>query len=485
MMRTTVGTIGLVAFGAALLVGANAVAASPQSARIIEHWTAERRAQAIPRDLVIDHRGYGYLKGKDGRLTPYGHSVAPETPLVKPVTSDRTGPTITSMDPAANAVVAPGYVFSASVADPSGVRSVTFVVKSPAGAIQNVTATTVDYLVWTATPTGLSNGTGWAYQIVAKDLVGLKGNSTTSAIVPFAVDNGAPPPPLPPDLVVSDPWMAGGDVQTAAGRIYFQMPTTKRLTKWAGYVCSGTVITDTVTDRSIIVTAGHCVYDDVNKAFAANVLFIPNQDGTTGTGTDLDCNNDPMGCWTPAFAVVDREWTNKSFPDNKQWDYAYYVVNAIGAHKGTVASDSLEAEAGSLPLSFETPFTDDALDNGIGAPDYTTALGYSYAMDPDFMFCAQDMTTIGDVNWWLADCDLTGGSSGGPWVQPMDLVTGSGLIISVNSWGYTTAPGMAGPQLDRNTAGAVLAIAGCTAFSSVSTAPGYAGVVVQPGMVCP
>ena len=39
----------------------------------------------------------------------------------------------------------------------------------------------------------------------------------------------------------------------------------------------------------------------------------------------------------------------------------------------------------------------------------------------------------------------TGGSSGGPWMQPFD--EGNGTIMSVNSWGYTTSPGMGGPPL--------------------------------------
>ena len=43
-------------------------AMDPDKARVIEHWTSERRAQAIPRDLVIDPRGLGYLKRPDGAL---------------------------------------------------------------------------------------------------------------------------------------------------------------------------------------------------------------------------------------------------------------------------------------------------------------------------------------------------------------------------------------------------------------------------------
>lgn len=43
--------------------------------RVIDHWSVERQRAAIPRDLVIDHRGLGYLKGKGGVLIPYGHTV--------------------------------------------------------------------------------------------------------------------------------------------------------------------------------------------------------------------------------------------------------------------------------------------------------------------------------------------------------------------------------------------------------------------------
>ena len=139
------------------------------------------------------------------------------------------------------------------------------------------------------------------------------------------------------------------------------------------------------------------------------------------------------------------------FPDNIAWDYAYYVVNSTGAHSGSSASsESLEDAAGALPISFSTPKLDntDPKDND----DVTHALGYSYSEDPKFMYCAEEMTTEGNVNWWLANCDLSGGSSGGPWVQPMDTGSGSGDVISVNSWGYTNSPGMAGPKLDGSSA---------------------------------
>lgn len=43
-------------------------------------------------------------------------------------------------------------------------------------------------------------------------------------------------------------------------------------------------------------------------------------------------------------------------------------------------------------------------------------------------------------------CDMTGGSSGGPWFREFDEATGTGVQASVNSFGYTFLPGyMFGP----------------------------------------
>ena len=219
----------------------------------------------------------------------------------------------------------------------------------------------------------------------------------------------------------------------------------------------------------------HCAYDDANQAFARNVLFIPNQDETTGSGTDTDCSNDPLGCWTPSFAVVDTNWTTSTFPANIPWDYAYYVFPDTGAHSGNAALDSLEDEVGGLSISFATP----QFNTGTTVKDdsYTHGIGYSYADDPYLMYCAENMTTEGTDNWWLANCGLSGGSSGGPWIQPM--TNGQGPIISVNSWGYNGEPGMAGPFLDVSSAACLFADAKSADFAAVPSADGREGFVVD------
>jgi hypothetical protein len=236
-------------------------------------------------------------------------------------------------------------------------------------------------------------------------------------------------------------WDQGGDVMEAAGRLLFAMDG-------GFYVCSGTAVTDDTIGRSIILTAAHCVYDDSNKAFATQAMFIPMQDDGGIDGTDFDCTNDYYGCWAPEFGVVDADWTTRTFPDNIPWDYAFYVVNDNDLDRvGFVLDDTVAT----LPLGF------DAI-NG----DFTHAFGYSYDQDPDFRYCAENLAAESSYGgWWLGSCQMTGGSSGGPWVQPFDAGTGTGTgpIISVNSWGYRGEDGMAGPKLSGNSASCVFDIA--------------------------
>lgn len=443
--------------------GPPAVPASDH-ARIVAHWTPERIAAAIPRDLVVDEHGQGYLRKPDGSLEPYGHTVAAAsapTPRAKPVGGDKTPPTITGLDPANGATLTvSSYTFKATVTDASGVRSVTFNVGRAGSALQSFSASRTSGDVWTASLQGFTDG-DWVWTVSARDNAR---NTATSPPASFKVsisDGGGDGS----DVIANAEWIAGGAVLTAAGRIYFEMPTRADRTRWAGYVCSGTVASDSTNGRSIVQTAAHCVYDDANKAFARNVMFIPNQAGTTASGTDLTCSNDPLGCWTAAFGVVDVNWTTRTFPANVAWDYAYYVIYDTGAHQAGYADEGaiLDSAAGSLGVSFSMP----KFDVANSSTDYTHALGYSYDVDPNFMYCAEDMHQLDQANWWLGSCDLSGGSSGGPWIQPMDLGKGSGPIISVNSWGYTNQPGMAGPKLAGTSAAGVFNCAKAEAPASL------------------
>jgi hypothetical protein len=466
----------LAACGSGLVLLAGQAMAAPKAdspgaehARIVAHWTKERIAAAIPRDLRIDERGYGYLRQPNGSLEPYGHTVAaqskpaPQQPMAKPV--DTAGPTVGSRDPASGATISATYTFKATVTDKSGVSSVSFRIGPSGGTQQTYVAAAGAGGVYSVAVSGLASGAG-TWSVVATDS---RNNTTTASTTSFTVSTGGGGGG---GVVANAEYTGGGAIQNAVGRIYFEMPSNSRLTRWAGYVCSGTVVTDAASGRSIVQTAAHCVYDDAYKAFARNVLFIPNQAGTSAAGTDTNCSNDPLGCWTPSFGVVDNNWTTRTFPDNIPWDYAYYVFNDTNAHSGNGGGVGavLDTSVTPIPISFGVPFFDVANSSS----DYTTALGYSYSEDPNFMYCAEDMQQLDSANWWQDTCGLSGGSSGGPWMQP--FTNGNGSLISVNSWGYTNQPGMAGPKLSGTSASCVFGVAKSTAFGSVSTTDGREGV---------
>jgi hypothetical protein len=240
--------------------------------------------------------------------------------------------------------------------------------------------------------------------------------------------------------VTDGAWEVEGGVKAASGRILFTMSGVT-------YYCSGTVAVDETSGRSIIITAAHCVYDEVNKVFSSNALFIPNQDGSSST-SDVDCSNDPIGCWSVGYGVVDKEWTLRTFPNNRAWDYGYYVVDDTGAHQGSaLMPEALDAAVGTpIPIDFLW----------VGSNLYTHAIGYSFNQDPDLRYCAENVNQDqGPTNWWLGSCAMSPGSSGGPWMEPIDAA-GMGSIVSVVSWGYRGGRrGVAGPLLQGNSAACV------------------------------
>lgn len=301
---------------------------------------------------------------------------------------------------------------------------------------------------------GLDQGK-WKYQIQADDK---NGNRKSSAKKNVNVDpnggsdsapDGEPPgpapsmsssaKPLPRTSVDEANWPYGGDVQTSTGRILFEFPNT------SVFVCSGTVVKSDTTGRSIVLTAAHCIYNDVMKSFSRNAVFIPDQGSTTGDVSDFNFDNDPYGGYYLDFGVIEKGWSEETFPFNVEFDYGYYVVQ--DKPQTTHSGGFLPNLSGVLHedvIPFEIDFETDALG------EFTAALGFSAAKDPGFRYCTKTMGTVKAIqsysNLFLDDCGLTGGSSGGPWSFDMDT-SGMGTVISVNSWGFVGRPSMAGPSL--------------------------------------
>lgn len=471
--------------GVALAVVAGAAATVPAAAgpddhtrAVVEHWTAERVAAAVPRALVVDAHGRGFLPGAAaGDLKPYGHdgpgaatplravpTARPDAPGSHapgngqdrggPPALDTTPPAVTDLDPDDTTITDP-HTFSATVTDTSGIRSVEFLVAFPADSppqsFHAVPDATGDR--WAVTLEGFAGpaapGQWW---VVARDRARRGGNTATTGPVGFTVEAGDDGGIGPGGDVAHAAWTTGGAVQAATGRLLFELPDPDTSSGWQGYWCSGTVVADATAGRSVVLTAAHCVYDDLAKVFARHVLFVPDQAGTTGARSDRVCSNDPLGCWAPRFGVVDGDWASREFPDNIPWDHGWYAVPDTGAHSPGLqeVDDALDVAAGALPLASTTP--------AVGA--FTHALGYSASHDPDLMYCAEALGTEADHGGlWLDACDLAGGASGGPWVQPMDLHRGSGPVVSINTWGWTGRPGMGGPRLATAEVACVFAVA--------------------------
>jgi V8-like Glu-specific endopeptidase len=229
------------------------------------------------------------------------------------------------------------------------------------------------------------------------------------------------------------PWDGTGAVQDTTGKILFTMGGSD-------YVCSGSVVNDgSLTDgKSIVLTAGHCVLDDVTDLFATNFAFMPDFQAST-TGSASDCASTPHGCWTASALVTTTAWATRDFDD----DYGFAVLNDGGGNPG-----SLEGTVGTQDIVFNYSRATDV-----------HAFGYPHASPYDgtvLTYCAgrEVSNPYGETSYGLK-CDMTGGSSGGPWFAEFDADSGEGKITSLNSFKYNGGKYksyMFGPTFDAYTA---------------------------------
>lgn len=187
------------------------------------------------------------------------------------------------------------------------------------------------------------------------------------------------------------------------------------------YVCSGNSIA--AQNKSLVATAGHCVNEGPG-AFATNWIFVPGYvDGTA-----------PYGKWPARSLHAARNWTSGG---DIRYDTGFAVVARVGGR-------SLADVVGASGVEFNQPrgMTYKSFGYPAAAP-FTgqkliscTGTAHDDAINPQF-------------NSQGISCDMTGGSSGGPWFAQGDTnaVSGAdGFQNSVNSYGYgTNSTTMFGP----------------------------------------
>lgn len=241
------------------------------------------------------------------------------------------------------------------------------------------------------------------------------------------------------DGVTGASWDGGGTVADTTGKVLFALGSSF-------FVCSASLVQDSRSGESLVLTAGHCVYDNENNRFATNWMFIPNYDAAPAsldTG-GLFCAGTLYGCWTAESLVVHSGFASEpGFTANAiLHDFAFAVLGE-GGHDTTLA-ESLGTQG--------IVFTDVSKNTPVHAFGYPQAAPYN---GTDLVYCS------GGVNFdnrlfkltYKLGCDMTGGASGGPWFRSFNEGTGQGTLISVNSYKYSNdASSMYGPKFNSDTA---------------------------------
>lgn len=214
---------------------------------------------------------------------------------------------------------------------------------------------------------------------------------------------------LPLDFPESGgPWTGGGEVVQTTGRVFFNFDGQPAS-------CSGSAVTS--ANESVVITAGHCV--KYEGSWHTDWVFVPGYDN----------GERPYGTWSAAQTLTTPQWEAS---EDLNYDIGAAVVNPLDGR-------TLTDVVGGQGIAFNQERNQDMYSFGYPAADPYDG--------ESLIYCSG--STITDP--LLSDdhglaCDMTGGSSGGPWFLDFDESSGTGALASVNSFGYVFLPGyMFGP----------------------------------------
>ena len=222
--------------------------------------------------------------------------------------------------------------------------------------------------------------------------------------------------------ITGSSWTKGGKPLASTGKVFFTMGVQT-------FVCSGSIVNDSKSDRSIVLTAGHCVFDNATGNFATNFIYYPAFDTTPVT----DCT--VSRCLVATSLVAHSGFTSQSSFTTQatQYDWGFASIPDSGINGFSLNT---------------TPFTNSATSYAFGYP-----AGKPYG-GKDLVYCAGPISPDaynGGLTWGLG-CNMTGGSSGGPWLAAFNTTTFDGSASSLNSYGYgTNSTKMYGPKFNGYT----------------------------------
>ncbi|TMR99825.1 trypsin-like serine peptidase [Nonomuraea basaltis] len=197
-------------------------------------------------------------------------------------------------------------------------------------------------------------------------------------------------------------WTDGGAVVRTTGRVFFTTADGQNSS------CSGSAVTS--ANESVVITAGHCV--KLNGAAHRNWVFVP----------AFDNGRRPFGTWVAARMLTTQQW-NAS--EDINFDVAAVVVAPL---QGRTLTDVV----GGQGVAFNQPRRRQMFSFGYPAAAPFDGSRLIYCSGRAF----DDTVQTRDLG---LRCNMTGGSSGGPWFQGFDESTGLGWLNSVNSFKYDFA----------------------------------------------
>ncbi|NWF28047.1 peptidase [Streptomyces sp. PKU-EA00015] len=204
------------------------------------------------------------------------------------------------------------------------------------------------------------------------------------------------------------PWTGGGAVVKTSGRVFFTFQGRTAS-------CSGNSVTS--QNGSTVITAGHCV--KYQGSWHTNWVFVPAYNN----------GHAPYGQWSATKTLATDQWAAS---EDINYDVGAAVVAPLNGRTlaQTVGAQGLQFNGGYNKAMYAFGFP-------AAAPyDGSKLIHCSGNSSKDFLF-SQDHSL---------GCNMTGGSSGGPWFTSFSEATGTGLQVSVNSFGYTFLPNrMFGP----------------------------------------
>ncbi|MGH3878972.1 MAG: trypsin-like serine peptidase [Actinophytocola sp.] len=210
-------------------------------------------------------------------------------------------------------------------------------------------------------------------------------------------------------------WTGGGAVEKTAGRVFFTYQGRQAS-------CSGNAVTS--GNKSVVMTAGHCV--KLEGAWHTDWVFAPAYNN----------GNAPFGTWAAKTTLSTPQWEAS---EDINFDVGAAVVNPLDGQ-------SLTDVVGGQGVAFNQARGQDMYAFGWPAADPYDGTKMIYCSGTTFDALISD--GIGMT------CDMTGGSSGGPWFQEFDEGTGSGIQNSVNSYKINLIPTwMFGPYFGADAQG--------------------------------